>query len=555
MSSDTDDATLSLADLERHGLTGQPFVENGFYFADEAIEATLNLALNIIQNTGRVLIVAGPPGVGRSAFLRELAVRSGELVCSGVRGGPKADIRRLLSGLRAEGPTSVLEQLRHSGQRHALLVDDADRLPRPVFEQLLDCHEAVTIEGVEWPLVLCCETETLPDIEQALVAHGYDEDLTQTLHLLALTPIQTAAYTQARLQAVGDAGASLISERDLKRIHQRSGGVPAAIHREAAKILAGAESTKPPVMAAFMERVAPLRLPGRSSVTFLVLVAAVASIVIGVLISLWLHEEEVARESEPLTLVPEEAPVAAVPEATEDSRSSDIAAESGLVGEDVSDQTGAETPGESTGEPDTVSPPEPMDAPVSGNAPPEDAGAVAAEGSTTDGETPEVGDATTPDALPEPDNELDSDADPQPEAVPRPEPERGSEPTDDPQSAADTGSEERTAGATEDLDDTAASAQESTSPSRDWIEQRSDNRYTIQLIGGRERGTVERFFEEVGRDERLHVIESRRDGSRWLVVVTGDYPSSEAARAGMDSLPEAWRQYGAFPRSFGSLRD
>lgn len=543
MPSHTDDATLSPADLEALGLLRQPFADNGFFFADEAIEASLNLALNIIQSTGRLLIVAGPKGVGRSAFLRELAARSGGVACSGVRGGARTDLARLLAGLDAEGPTSVLERLRDAPQRHALLVDDADRLPRQVLEQLLDCHEAVTIEGVEWPLVLACDVDNLEEIERALVAHGYDEDLTQTLHLIPLSPIQTAGYVRARLVAAGDSGGELLDERDLRRIHQRSGGLPADIHTVTAALLRPT-GERPGPIAAVVNRVVPTRLPGRSSITFLIVLAAMASIVIGVLLSLWLHQEETARETIPLTVVQEEAPVAATP--GEEARTDVVAGAEAPAFE--GDEATAPTTGTIVEQPG-----EPAAAPETPTTPP----SAAAE--------PEI-DETDPDASGSPVAAMPDDEPAGMTPAPTDDAPELTAPADDPAEPGDP-SDAASGQAAESLPsaDTTASAQATepqpveptgtTERPTTWIDDRPDDRFTIQLIGGRERSTVERFFGEVGEDERLHVIESRRDGSPWLVVVTGDYPSSEAAREAMASLPSAWRQYGAFPRSFGSLRD
>jgi septal ring-binding cell division protein DamX len=175
-------------------------------------------------------------------------------------------------------------------------------------------------------------------------------------------------------------------------------------------------------------------------------------------------------------------------------------------------------------EPDTGTRDTGSAAPLAGSQP------EMADSKTVASAEPEISEAPL---LPEP------EADPAASPAPVPEATAASEPP--PQTSQP---------ATED----AAGVQPVSQQPGDWLASRDPDHYTLQLIGGQERATVDRFFALVGQDERMHVVEGRRDGHQWLVVVTGDYPTADAARAALQELPESWRQYGAFPRSFASLQ-
>ncbi len=546
--------TIEEARLEQLGLIRQPFAEAGFFYTDESIETRLNLALHLMQGTGRLVLIAGPPGIGRSTFLRQLAIRGGDIVSTGITGGAGTNMASLLSGLGAEGPTGVLERLRESRARHALLIDDADRVPQPILEALVHCHEAVTLEGVEWPILLVCEEGSLPEMERVLVAYGYDEDLSQTLHLPPFDEDQTDGYLRERLAAAGDVQGTALSDHQIERIHQRSGGIPARIHRESAQALAGHRR-------ADVLGMLPMLPPAlRSRSAWLVVGLVVLSLAVALPLTAWLTREPPGRDSMPLALAPERGSVDEGP---------------GTAVVDETLRRDAEFSG--AGEQDAGSPPPPVVAypPTTDGSTPNGAGVIerddrpapaqddpeserasaAAEGEAAETES-DTADPPPVNVTPE---QADSDRE---TTVPEQEPDApaggeenagAADPDAATASAAPAPSVAEEAEPAAEPPTAAAPALEPNENSR-WLDSRNPEHYVLQLIGGRERDTVERFFAEVGRDERMRVVESRRDGAEWLVVVTGDYPSVEEARDALGELPEDWQQYGAFPRSFGSLQ-
>lgn len=87
-----------------------------------------------------------------------------------------------------------------------------------------------------------------------------------------------------------------------------------------------------------------------------------------------------------------------------------------------------------------------------------------------------------------------------------------------------------------------------------WLASRADDHYTIQLIAGYERQTLERFLEQHSLGHKAHVVQTQYQGRDWHILITGDYPSRDAAHNAMNRLPNALRDNGLWVRSFASLR-
>ncbi len=86
-----------------------------------------------------------------------------------------------------------------------------------------------------------------------------------------------------------------------------------------------------------------------------------------------------------------------------------------------------------------------------------------------------------------------------------------------------------------------------------WLATRNPAHFTLQLVGARERSSVEKFV-------RVHAIASpyavsSRDlkGKPWYSLVAGDYPTRDAAIAARDRLPKALQGAGVWPRTFESV--
>lgn len=87
-----------------------------------------------------------------------------------------------------------------------------------------------------------------------------------------------------------------------------------------------------------------------------------------------------------------------------------------------------------------------------------------------------------------------------------------------------------------------------------WLASRKSDHYTLQLVGARERGSIEKFI----RDHAIaapYAIFSRDLGGRpWYSLVAGDYPDRAAAVAARARLPARLRGRDVWPRTFESIK-
>lgn len=90
-----------------------------------------------------------------------------------------------------------------------------------------------------------------------------------------------------------------------------------------------------------------------------------------------------------------------------------------------------------------------------------------------------------------------------------------------------------------------------------WLAQRDPQHFTIELLAVRDRTTVQRYRDlyltRSPPPEPVQVVEVVRRGRRWLLLVMGDYPDRDAAKAGIERLPPLLKAAGPEPRRFSSL--
>ena len=86
-----------------------------------------------------------------------------------------------------------------------------------------------------------------------------------------------------------------------------------------------------------------------------------------------------------------------------------------------------------------------------------------------------------------------------------------------------------------------------------WLNSRAPNRYTLQLVGARDRAAIEKFVQNHGISAPFAVFERQLNGAAWYSLVAGDYPNRDAAVAARDRLPAALTGTGVWPRTFESI--
>jgi len=76
-----------------------------------------------------------------------------------------------------------------------------------------------------------------------------------------------------------------------------------------------------------------------------------------------------------------------------------------------------------------------------------------------------------------------------------------------------------------------------------------DNRYVLQIMAATNAEALEDFVATQSNRNTLYVVNIKRSGGDWFVLLQGDYASPEAARAAIKTLPKAQQKDGVWPRS------
>lgn len=73
--------------------------------------------------------------------------------------------------------------------------------------------------------------------------------------------------------------------------------------------------------------------------------------------------------------------------------------------------------------------------------------------------------------------------------------------------------------------------------------------YVLQVMAASSESAVAAYINRQKNQDALRLFASTRSGKPWYVVVAGNYPSVEAARQGVASLPDEQKKAGPWPRS------
>ena len=88
----------------------------------------------------------------------------------------------------------------------------------------------------------------------------------------------------------------------------------------------------------------------------------------------------------------------------------------------------------------------------------------------------------------------------------------------------------------------------------DWLTGRDPARYTLQLVGARDRAAIEKFIRDNAVAAPYAVFERMLNGAPWYSLVAGDYPDRAAAIAARERLPKRLERSGVWPRTFESIQ-
>ncbi len=497
--------------LQDAGFSADPFADStdeGPFFLTPQLDQRLNLIHHLVRFSDLLLLVTGPKGSGKSTLLNRLTANPREpWHVSVVEGHVEMNSRQLwqraLAGFDVPeakkkavmGPEALspyLEQWKKRAQPAVLAIDDAHLLPPATLAELLG--QARDMVKGHLRFVLLGE----PRLEEKIGDTVYQTDR-MILHVVDLPPLtekQTAQYIRFRLQGSGLEAGELFSENVVRRLRKDSGGLPEAINQRARNILADGLATGHSGHATQHPSLGYAPAPRRNRLPTVLVLAAMAGVATWLLI-----EPRDTPPPEPLLLPapkpPDSAPI--VSHALEPAVTREV--------------------------PPTPRVPEPT---------------VTAEIAPPQSPQTEQKAASPPATLPEP---------PEPAALPEPA-------TPEPSQQATTA--EAPTPAALDPPPAAQPAvppkpKARTEPDKAWLFSQKPEHYTIQLTGTRERQAAIDFIAThrlTGKAAWLRTLHKNQD---WYVVISGTYPSREAAVSGIASLPATLRRYQPWARSFGSM--
>ncbi|MFN2349804.1 MAG: SPOR domain-containing protein, partial [Thioalkalivibrio sp.] len=87
-----------------------------------------------------------------------------------------------------------------------------------------------------------------------------------------------------------------------------------------------------------------------------------------------------------------------------------------------------------------------------------------------------------------------------------------------------------------------------------WLAQQPATHYTIQILGLGELQALRNYARDQSLAGEMAWFRTQRNDQDWFVLISGNYPDAEAARAAIASLPAEVRRNQPWIRSFGSIQ-
>ena len=242
---------------ERYGLSSAPFSsqhEDRFLYLDAERLQRLNMLEHLTRYSELLLIISGPPGIGKTALRQRFCAELDEdIVACQVEANPMMNADQLLQAVargfglpQPPGEPAALQEalyrhlaaLHHRQKTPLLIIDDAHVLPQDALETLFNLAEAEASDGNLLRIILFSD----PQIEtmlQSPAIQGLRERVTHSMNIPPFDEEQTVACIRHRLSVAGLQGALPFSDRELHKIYRNSGGIPARINECAHLLLNG----------------------------------------------------------------------------------------------------------------------------------------------------------------------------------------------------------------------------------------------------------------------------------------------------------------------------
>lgn len=473
------------------------------YFASEEGNQQLALLEHLSRYSNLLSVVQGPQGSGKSRFLMEFARHQDDTtVVSHVKGTMLMTAGQLLQAIYAGfsshftqppnettfGPLlKFSHDLEEKGQAALVLIDNAQELNTDAVSMLLDMMSLAT-ESQTVPHVVLFSEYSLSRNLDAYQRSRY-EQLSHSFTLAPYSLEQTKAYLLHRVRAVGGGINLPFNDKQVKQIHQESGGYPGRINQSAQTMMGN--GTKP--VKSGMRFNLAMGFP-------LAHMALLSVVMLGILVAVLFSDKPeppnatTDRTSNVIPLSPRQGQSSAETIARIDAMQRKIGQEGDIILPPI--PAGTSLPAISTSRALPVNTPS-MTAPAISTAPIRSEAPIAEPAPIV--ETPEV-------------------------EAPKTE-QANLKVTQDP------------------FDKT------------EWWLSQNPNRYTLQLLGTHNRGTVQDFIRDQGGVEAFGYFKSKHNGKDWFVVVYGTYRNRSEAIAAAETLPRDIRDLNPWARSARGIQD
>ena len=243
------DATLAALELRRQPF-GELAADGDTYTDDTTAEQLADIRQALIAGDD-LLLILGPPGAGKTVLLGQLAANSGQRIqCFSVRGSPRFSAHNLFAGMLEafrEAPPEELRDVLDALLPHlqgmaadnllcTIVLDDADRVAEPELTRLLSGMLYLNSRDETLLRIALSAEEAFEERIPELLPEGADLPYSG----LVVEPFgaeRAAGYLDFRLNQAGRFDAFPFSDRETESINARAGGLPGALHVEAAREL------------------------------------------------------------------------------------------------------------------------------------------------------------------------------------------------------------------------------------------------------------------------------------------------------------------------------
>jgi DamX protein len=241
--------------ITRLALKVAPFSEHSseaLYYSGGQLEHRFNLILHLIRASDKIACITAEHGLGKTSLLQQLLSRSGDdlrlakvnvntqqdsetilMSCLQDLGLSQTDIDSTLS--HEENFKARLKQLKKLNIKAILIIDDAHKLNADLWNQIA---KWLTWQNEDQYLLQAVITSVEP--------LAFDESLQSRIQhtdIPALNSDEVGQYLSERLTKAGYIGETLFTDKELKKIFNRTRGNPAYINKQAHQRLLGQKAS------------------------------------------------------------------------------------------------------------------------------------------------------------------------------------------------------------------------------------------------------------------------------------------------------------------------